>query len=123
MVFHRPYHLIAHVGAQDLGSELVVVLGCETVTDVVEQGPHHPVDVGTLIIGTGGGLQAMGEAADLVAGEGFFFLLAEFAQHAVRGAADMLVLERLEEQVFLGGSVLHGGEFNGLHALRSREKM
>ena len=79
MVLHRPHHLLAHVGAEDLGGEAVVVLGRQPVADVVEQGAHHPVDVGTLIVGAGGGLQAMGEAADLVARKRLFLLQAEFA--------------------------------------------
>ena len=68
MMFDRPDDFLAHVGAEDLGGEAVVVLRGEPVADVVEEGAHHPVDVGTFAIGAGGGLQAVVKAADLVAG-------------------------------------------------------
>ena len=123
VVLYRPDHLIAHVGTEDFCRELVVVLRSQSVADIVEEGADHPVDVGVLPVGAGGGLQAMGETGNLVSGQCLFFLQAQLTQNALGGAPDVLVLERLEEEVFLGGAVLHRGEFDCLHVRRSLEKM
>jgi len=67
MLFDHPGHFRAHIGADDAGGNLGVVIGRQFIADIVDQGGGNHFRIGTISLGPTGGLQRMLQATDLVA--------------------------------------------------------
>jgi hypothetical protein len=95
-----PGDLGAHIGPDDGGGQLRVVLGCEFVAQVVDQRGDDGLDVCAIGLGQRGALQRVGQPADLVALDRVAQAL-QRQQQAVGQSADVLGLQLVQEVVFL----------------------
>ncbi len=92
-----------------------MVLGRQTIANVVEEGTDNPIDVGTFTLGPGCRLQPMLQTGDLIPLQSFLALPCHFLQQPVSGTAQKACLLLVQQLVIFAGAVFHLGEGNSVH--------
>src|SRR3954447_2326907 len=67
VVSHHPMKVLVHERAQDGGGHLLMVIGAERVTDVVQERAQHVVITASRLFGSVSSLQRMSKSVDRVA--------------------------------------------------------
>ena len=114
VMLNDPGDLLPHIGADNGGGHLAVVIRSQIITKVMHQRGDDHLDIGTIRLGAGCRLQRMLEPVDPVAGKR---VLKPFkrGQKTVRKLGDEAVFELAEKGVILGCSVVHATETYNIH--------
>ena len=108
---HDPAALLAHERFDHGGGNLRMVVRCERIADIVQQGADDPVGIRAVPLRSRSALQRMAKAGDPVAAHAVFER-AQAGQHALGRARCIGRLLELQEGVFFGRAILHPDEID-----------
>ena len=115
MMGDDPMILVVHVRAQHSGGELSVIVRREIVADVVQESAHDLLLVGAVAQRESRGLQAVGQAIDLIA-ECIAAEIDEHRQDRVRESRVPALLTARDELVLLARTIGHVNKVDRVHA-------
>lgn len=115
VVFDYLGNFIVYEWVDDFCGKMVVVLWCQFVVDIVQQGFYNLVDISFFLECLGCGLQVVFYLSDFVIGYCIFVLLVEFCQDLVSCECMVGFFCFCQKIVIFFGVVFYLGEGYGLY--------